>query len=169
MTSVTPSQIKLSRLRRLSVYAVAVGLWLSGAVWLIAHYWLVKQGEYGPQISPIEPWTLDTHGGFAMLAIWALGLLWGIHVLAGWGARRGRWSGGILLGAMAVLMLSGYLLYYMADEDLRGWTSLIHWALGLATLPLFVWHRFTRKPRRPSRNQAAGSSIGPLARQRSEQ
>ena len=151
MTLLRANQIKLPRLRRLSVYAVALGLWISGGVWLIAHYYLVHQGEYGPETNPIEPWSLDVHGAFAMMAIWTLGLLWGVHVLAGWRARRGRWSGSVLIAAMALLMLTGYLLYYVADEDLRGWPSLIHWVLGLAGLPLFLWHRFARKQRQVSR------------------
>lgn len=145
------NRIRLTRGRKLGVYAVALGLWASGAAWLVAHYWLVRQGEFGPETSPIEPWMLDLHGGFAMLALWFMGLLWGVHVLKGWEARRGRWSGGLLLGLLGSLVATGYCLYYVGDETWRGWASLGHWVVGLALLPLFLWHRFAKKRRRPGR------------------
>lgn len=143
--------IRLPALRRYGVYGVAAGLWLSGAAWLVAHYWLVRQGEYGPETSPLEPWTLKLHGGFAMAALWLLGLLWGVHVINGWRMRRGRLTGALLLGLLAPLIATGWLLYYLGDEDWRGWASLVHWAIGLGVLPFFLWHRFARKPARRAR------------------
>jgi hypothetical protein len=147
------NQIKLTRLRRYGVYATSLGLWLTGGGWLIAHYWLIKHGEYGPETSPLEPWALEVHGAFAFIALWFMGLLWGVHVIKGWQAHRGRWSGGLLLGLLGLLTLTGYLLYYMGDEDLRGWASIIHWAIGLSALPLFLWHRFVKKKASPRQNR----------------
>ena len=131
--------------RRRLLYGVAAVLWMTGAVWLAAHYFWTKQGEYGPQTSPAEPWSLRLHGLFAMAALAFLGLLWAVHIVRGWRARRGRVSGSVLFGLALVLVLTGYLLYYIGDDDLRGWTSLIHWTLGLAALPAFLLHRFLPK------------------------
>jgi hypothetical protein len=124
---------------------VAFGLWASGVVWLLAHYFWIGQGDFGPEISPAEPWALNVHGAFAMLALWFTGLLWGVHVLRGWKMKRGRWSGGIMLAALLLLGVTGYLLYYLGDEVWRAGASLIHWLVGLALLPIFFWHRFGRK------------------------
>ncbi len=143
--------IRLPPRRRYAVYAAAIGLWLSGAVWLVAHYWLVKQGDYGPETSPAEPLSIKIHGGFAMAALWLLGLLWGVHVVHGWRTRRGRLTGALLLGLLGMLVVTGWLLYYLGDEGWREWASLLHWAIGLAALPLFLWHRFARKPARRAR------------------
>ena len=136
------SAVALGARRRWAVYITAAGLWASGALWLVAHYFLIRQGEYGPETSPAEPWSLDVHGGFAMASLWIAGLLWGVHVLRGWRSRRRRWSGGLLLCILLVLAVTGYLLYYLGDEGLRAIASLVHWVVGLLLLPLFLWHRF---------------------------
>ena len=127
--------------RRRLLYAVSAALWASGALWLMAHYFWVKQGEFGPESSPAEPWSLRIHGLFAMAALAFLGLLWAVHVVRGWTARRRRRSGGFLFGLSLILVLTGYLLYYAGDDDLRGWASMFHWGLGLAALPAFLLHR----------------------------
>lgn len=142
--------IKLPTTRRLGLYAVAALLWASGAIWLVAHYYLVAPGDFGPVTSPAEPWALTIHGGAAMAALWFAGLLWGVHVVSGWRGRRGRWSGGLLVGLLGLLAVTGYLLYYVSNDDLRGWTSIVHWVVGLAALPAFLWHRFARKALRRS-------------------
>ena len=156
--------IRLPTPRRYGVYGVAVGLWLSGAVWLIAHYWLVRQGEYGPETSPVEPLSLKVHGGFAMAGLWFLGLLWGVHVVAGWRMRRGRLTGALLFGSLGPLVGTGWLLYYLGDETWRAWASIAHWTIGLAALPLFLWHRFARKPiRRRGRDPSLAAEDAEVA------
>ena len=51
-------------------------------------YLLTKQGEFGPQSHPLEPWWLKLHGAFAFAFTWFFGLLWGTHVTVAW--PRGR-------------------------------------------------------------------------------
>lgn len=139
--------VKLSRHRRLWVYVILLGLWLSGAAWLVLHDFLRSKGEFGLESNPAEPWMLKAHGAFAFATLWLLGLLWGVHVLNGWHAGRRRWSGGLLLGAMIVLGASGYLLYYAGDDRLRGAISLAHWIVGLGAPGLFLLHRLIREGR----------------------
>ncbi len=139
------SAVKLPQRRRLGVYLTAGGLWLSGGVWLLGHYFLIKQGEYGPTISPVETTSLKVHGAFAMLGLWVFGLLWGVHILRAWPTHKARWSGGLLVGLFGLLIVSGYLLYYAGGDALRAAVSLTHWIIGLAALPFFLWHRFAKK------------------------
>jgi hypothetical protein len=139
--------IRLTRRRRVSLYAIALTAWASGAGWLVFHYFVRAKGEFGDTNSPLEPWWLKLHGAAAFAALWAFGLLWGVHILNGWKLNRRRWSGGILFAAAAFLVASGYLLYYAGSEDLRGWISLAHWGLGLAAPVAFLWHRFLAKDR----------------------
>lgn len=137
--------MRLNAGRRRLLYVVAASLWTSGALWLIAHYLWTGQGEYGPEVNPVEPWLLRAHGLFAMAALAFLGLLWAVHIVRGWAVRRGRWTGGALFASCLILVITGYMLYYIGNDEVRGWTSTIHWALGLATLPAFVVHRFAPK------------------------
>jgi hypothetical protein len=134
--------IKLGRGGRLSVYLICAGLWLSGAAWLVFHYFMQTPSEFGPQPNPLEPWWLRMHGAFAFGALWMLGVLSTAHIVNAWNSGRRRWSGGLMLGAAVVMSVTGYLLYYLGDEALRGATAVAHWSLGLAAVVIFIWHRF---------------------------
>jgi len=138
----------LGRPRRWALYIVGAGVWLSGGLWLLFHYFLVKQGEFGPSTNPLEPWWLKIHGAFAFAAVWMFGLLWGIHITKAWPNRRRRWSGGMLTGVFALLIVSGYLLYYVGDEKGRAVVSLLHWTVGLSCPLFFLWHRLRLQNRR---------------------
>lgn len=133
---------------RWALYGVGIGVWLSGGVWLLYHYFLVRPGEFGPETNPLEPWWLRVHGAFAFAALWFFGLLWAVHITKLWPHKRRRWSGGLLTAVFTVLIVSGYLLYYVGDERVRPVLSGIHWSVGLGTPLLFAWHRLTRRKRR---------------------
>jgi hypothetical protein len=139
-----PRAPELSRSRVLTVYTIGLGLWLSGAVWLIAHYVLTYEGEFGPIPHPLEFWSLAAHGMFAFASLWLLGLLWSVHIPAGWRTLKRRWSGSVMLGVAAFLILSGFLLYYLGNREVISVVAALHWAVGLACPALFLLHRFSR-------------------------
>jgi hypothetical protein len=136
---------KWPRRRRLGVYAVALGLWLSGVAWLVFHYFLATEGPFGARPHPLEAWWLALHGALGFVSLWTLGLLWGVHVAQAWPLRRKRWSGITLLAGAGLLVGSGYLLYYAGNDVLRADAALLHWGLGLACPALFLAHRFARR------------------------
>jgi hypothetical protein len=126
----------LSPRREVLVYAILGVLWTSGVGWLVFHYFLRQAGDFGELPHPLEPWWLRLHGAAAFATLWLLGLLWAIHVVPGWKARRR--SSGVVLGiVLAALVLSGYLLYYAGGDEMRTAIALVHWIVG-AALPLFL-------------------------------
>jgi hypothetical protein len=139
------SPAALPRVRRWAVYGVGAGLWLSGVLWLAFHYFLQVEGPFGVRPHPLESWWLPLHAGFGFATLWVLGLLWGVHVGRAWPTRLKRWSGSVLLAGLAVLVASGYLLYYLSNDALRADTALIHWILGLACPAIFLIHRRARR------------------------
>jgi hypothetical protein len=144
----------LTKTCRLGIYAVGAGLWLSGCQWLVFHYFLMREDELGPSPHPLEPWWLALHGAFAFAALWTFGLLWGVHVAKNWSKGERRWSGAAFVGILGVLIVTGYLLYYVGDERLQYATSLLHWIVGLAAPAGILAHRFAREKR--SRRTEAG-------------
>jgi hypothetical protein len=130
-------------LRRLTQTVLLI-VWGSGAAWLVLHHWCQRTSEFGPEPSAAEPWALRVHGVAATATVALLGLLYGLHVRPGWRARRRRGSGGALFATGVALALSGDLLYYLANEDVRAAVAAAHWSVGLAALPLFVTHRGRR-------------------------
>jgi len=134
--------VRLTRLRKWGVYSIGIGIWASGVLWLALHYFLRRKSEFGFETNPAEPWMMKLHGAFAFAALAGLGLLWGVHILNGWFSNRRRWSGGIVFGLACFLGLTGYLLYYAGDDDFRDVVSVAHWAVGIAVIGFFLWHRF---------------------------
>jgi hypothetical protein len=134
----------LGILRRSLVYIIIAGTWITGGVWLIYHYFLVRQGEFGPETNPLEPWSLRLHGAFAFAAIWIFGLLWPVHIAKLWPHARRRWSGGTVTALFLALIISGYLLYYVGDERIRPSVSEVHWITGVAS-PIALLHRIRRR------------------------
>lgn len=140
--------VRLTRGRRLTLYGVGTGLWLTGALWVVFHYFMVQKTTFGPSPHPLEHWWLSLHGLFAFGALWMLGLLWGAHIVGGWRSGRRRITGSLLLLVMVELTATGYLLYYPPSDDAVSTVALLHLTVGLATPLPFVIHRFMKMQRR---------------------
>jgi hypothetical protein len=134
--SATP---RLSRAQRRWAWGTLLALWLTGTAWLVFHYGFVQHGEFGDLPHPLEGWSLRLHGAAGFATLWTLGLLWGVHVTRAWPTGRRRRTGITLISGAALLVLTGYLLYY-GGESVRDVAVPLHWGLGLASLPLAVWH-----------------------------
>ncbi|MFT4045169.1 MAG: hypothetical protein QM661_00560 [Solimonas sp.] len=142
---------RLGKPRKLAFNLIAIGVWASGVAWLLLHYLMRRQGEFGPETHPAEPWALKCHGAFAFAALWMSGMLWAVHIGNAWEQHRRRWSGGILFALLAVLIVSGYLLYYAGDETFRGAVSCAHWITGLTIAFAYAGHRLAHRRRTPAR------------------
>ena len=104
----------------------------TGLIWLALNRWGQVDGAFGPERSPFEPWMLRIHGGSAFLAMTGFGYLLASHVHIGWRSRRNRALGTALVSTIVLLMVSGYLLYYTAEESLRNGISWTHLLLGIS-------------------------------------
>ena len=136
--------LRLNRKRRLALYGVGLGLWLTGALWVIFHHFLMRKTAFGPAPHPLEHWFLSLHGLFAFASLGMFGFLWGVHIVGGWESRRRRISGSFLFMALSVLVLTGYLIYYPPTEASLPIIGLVHWVLGLLAMLPFLFHRFLR-------------------------
>lgn len=132
----------MERWQRRSVYLTMALLTLSGLAWLVAHFFLRPVTEFGESVSPFEPWSMKLHGGAAMALLFLLGSMLNNHIRRGLRARRNRRSGWSMVALTALLVLTGYGLYYLAGEVSRTAWSWVHWVIGVvfaAGLPLHVW------------------------------
>lgn len=136
---------RLPRWQRRTLLATGLLLLGTGITWLALHYSIGAGAGELPH--PLEAWCLRLHGLSAMAGLFMLGALAAAHVPQGWRLSR-RWqlagqqrTGLLLCGLAALLVLTGYLLYYFAPEDLRpsiGWT---HAGLGITMAAVTLWHR----------------------------
>jgi hypothetical protein len=128
--------------RRRLVKWLAIGTWLTGAVWVYFKYFVTVTDSFGFEgPHPAQRWVLIAHAGVSFGALWMYGVLWPGHVVRGWKSHVRRWSGGTLWGVTLWLVLTGFLLYYLGSDSLRSWTSLLHWTVGLAALAAYLVHR----------------------------
>ncbi len=124
--------------QRWAVYGASLALWLSGAVWVMAHFFWHSEGAFGPMVHPAEPWSMKVHGAALLVLALVLGALWPVHIKPAWRSGHNRRSGlGLGLG-VGFLTLTGYLLYYGPGDAPREWIALTHWAFGLGA-PLLLW------------------------------
>lgn len=142
----TPPALRLSHNVRRLIYIIGVGVWFTGALWLVLHHFFLRPSEFGVEPNPAEPWSLRAHAAFAFGTIWLLGLLSAAHIQKGWNSRRKRYSGVALVSAFVVLILSGYLLYYVGEERARTVLSTMHWVIGIVAPLAYGAHRLARRP-----------------------
>lgn len=143
-----PPPNRLRPWQRLLCDGAGLALLGSGAVWLLVHYlWGAGAGELP---HALEPWMMKLHGLAAMGALFALGSLatghvpHGLRVTQGRRGRRQHRLGLWLLSLAALLVGSGWLLYYFTPENWRAATGAAHSAIGVAMALVLVWHRRRR-------------------------
>jgi hypothetical protein len=126
--------------QELAVYLSFGLLLVTGIAWLIFDTSVRTAGEFGPEHHPAEHWMLILHaiGAYAFLVI--VGALIPVHIPLGWRQGRNRVSGVTVASVCIVLGLTALGLYYIASDVARSWTSLIHWTVGIAALPLLLIH-----------------------------
>jgi hypothetical protein len=164
--------IRLTPLRRFAVHAIGLGIFASGVLWLVFHYFMRTEGPFGPQPDPGEQWARIGHGGFAFAALWVTGMLWERHITKAWGTARRRASGVLLFVILLALIVSGFLLYYVGDEVPLAKLAKFHWMLGLIAPLAFLQHRLARKRNpepacadAPAPGISASTSIGTFSSQ----
>ena len=135
----TPPRLYLTRRGKTAIYGVLGATWGSGILWLVVHYFFASQGEFGPEPHPLERWSLALHGAGAFATLLLGGWLWKAHVAPWWDSPNRRRSGIVLIVLGAVLIVSGYLLYYASGDALRDLIGKLHWIVGvLLALPVLV-------------------------------
>ena len=147
--------LRFSLRMRTTIYWISGLTWLTGVAWLVLHYYLRRRGDFGIEPHPLEPWSLKAHGLTAFAAIWLAGVLWASHIVPAWHRRKRPASGLTLAILLAVLIVSGYLLYYVGEDTIRSRVAVTHWALGLALPVSLVVHVLQKreKSRRRGRRE----------------
>ncbi|HUN94487.1 MAG TPA: hypothetical protein VMU33_20710 [Burkholderiaceae bacterium] len=145
---------RLTRRHEAWVLAVAALLFASGVAWLLLRAGARGLDEGGEGRAALLAGCLRVHGAATMIFLVVIGTLLPLHMNRAWHQRRHRVTGVLVATAVALLVATGYALYYAGDEDLRPWISVAHWAVGLAGLPALGWHVVQGK-RRAARRAAA--------------
>jgi hypothetical protein len=157
------SPASLGRQQKAWLYACFALLFTSGVLWLGVHYFGRSASPIGEIPHPSEAWWMRLHGLAAMVGLVMFGSMMPVHIRNGWKLGTSRASGRTMVGVVALLALSGYGLYYLVDEELRAWTGVIHWSIGLALLPAALIHVLYK---RDTADDSSTRGASQLSRQR---
>jgi hypothetical protein len=131
---------KLPRWHEWSIYLTFGLLVVTGVAWLILDRWVRIEGEFGPEHHPAEHIMLIFHGFAAYALLIVAGALIPVHIKLGWSIRHNLKSGIAVGAALVILSFTALSLYYFSGEGLRGLTSIGHWLVGIAAVPVLAIH-----------------------------
>ena len=141
----TSHHVRLSPGQRLSIYGIVGALWLTGCAWLILDQFFTRHGSFGATPHPLQAPLLLLHGIIAILSVYLFGWITARHVLRWWPGRVRRWSGGGLAAFIAVLIVSGFALFFLTDDEWLRYSAVSHEVLGLAVTLFAARHWFYRR------------------------
>lgn len=157
--------IRLGAHHKKWLYSGLTLLWVSGALWLLFHYFLQTEGDFGPQPHVLERWWLRLHGLAGMVGLILLGSLLPNHMKLAWSRQKNRRTGLPMFTVWIWLAATGYALYYFSSDTNAAWLPVLHWAMGLALPTLLLIH--LKHARMRSHRPRAHSSRSPDERARS--
>ena len=124
---------KMPNWQRLFIISGMVTCSITGSLYLVGHQFQIQRSTLGSHS------VLAAHGIAAMIATLALGSVLPFHIKAGFKSKKKWWSGFSQLSFLAVLLISGALLYY-GPEEIRDSVIDLHWVVGLLFFTVFIWH-----------------------------
>jgi hypothetical protein len=122
-----------------SIHFVALAVLTTGIIW-VALRAVPDDWISGAQSRHFQAQLLKLHGATAMLALIAFGALLVAHILPALKSPPNRAAGISLLSCAGSLALTGWGLYYIGEEELRGWASDLHIVIGVSATLIFAWH-----------------------------
>jgi hypothetical protein len=134
-----PQRRMSPRLRAATVW-LSLALWLTGAAWMVLHYFFERQGEFGTLPHPMEPLLVEGHGIIAVGMLFLLGWIGSSHVASAWMRPRLRPSGVTLSCCCLLLIVSGFALFYLSSDWWHAATATLHELLGLGSLVVAIVH-----------------------------
>lgn len=133
--------LQLHWVHRFFLYGCVLLIFISGLIWHQVDEKALTQ-ELSAAASTSKQVAIRFHGFSAVAFVLLLGMVLDGHVRRAWHARRNRVNGVSFLIVVSLLVLSGYSLYYVGDEQWRHFFSVGHVWIGMAFPFLLIVHVF---------------------------
>lgn len=141
-------KVKIPKPYQTWLFTLLAVCWFSGTGFFILKMWFMVEGDYGPVKHPWQFPSLQIHGAAAFLMMITFGFMLGSHVPASWKVRPLRKLGIALVAMPTFLIITAYLLYYIAQDDIREIIGYAHLAVGVCLPGILVAHIVARKKRK---------------------
>jgi len=113
---------------------------ISGLAFFALNNWFEIKGEFGFEKHPAQFPILKIHGAAAFLMMMTYGFFLGGHARAGWKVKNRPILGIIVAILPLLLMISGYLLYYIASDLTREIVVYFHVIIGISLPIILILH-----------------------------
>lgn len=132
---------------------------LTGTVFAVMKYAMKNDDPFAVVNHPLQPYMLAAHVVIAPLLVFGFGWIFANHIWPGFtsGIARKRKSGLWSMGAIAPMVLSGYLLQISTADATRQAMAIAHWISSALFVIAYVIHLITKKAARSARRVAEAS------------
>jgi hypothetical protein len=136
----------MSRAQRMLLHAAVALMTATGAIFAWTKYFLTPPDEFALANHPLQPWMLAAHVVLAPLLVFAVGWIFGDHILVKLGMSNApkRKSGIWTMVMLAPMVLSGYLLQVLTDDALRDAMRWAHWISSAFFAAGYAVHLITK-------------------------
>lgn len=118
--------------------------WCSGTTFFVLKTWFIVEGDYGLVKHAWQFPALQIHGAAAFLMMISVGFLLGSHIPYCWKMKKKRKSGIALIAMPAFLIITAYLLYYIAEDSSRELIGYAHLGVGFVLPIVLTAHVLTK-------------------------
>jgi len=137
-------RLKIPKPYQIWFFCLLATSWCSGLTFFILSKWFIVEGKYGLVKHAWQFPALQIHGFAAFFMMISFGFLLGSHVPYSWNSKDKRKSGIALLAMPTFLIITAYLLYYIAEDTNREWVAYTHLAVGSSLPIILILHILTK-------------------------
>jgi len=119
----------MTRAQIVLLHISVITVTITGVVFAWMKYGMKTDDPFAVANHPWQPYILDLHVFLAPLLVFALGWIFGDHILLKYraGARRKRRSGLSAMWLIGPMIASGYLIQVLTNETLQHGGRIGHW------------------------------------------
>jgi hypothetical protein len=146
--SVNHRRLVMPKWQKWLVYAFTALLFVSGAAWLYADWYLTNSvlrssglDETVFQIQAYKKIALQLHGTCSLGALLVFGTLLNHHIPTGWRLGVNRASGTLNVISIAILIITTVFIWYGKLGIFRDASAWLHWGFGLLLPVVIALHR----------------------------
>ena len=160
--------LKLPKPMRLMLYGAFALSWFTGLGFYALETFFQVEGEFGISKHPLQNPALTIHGAAAFAMMMAFGALLSAHVPMGWRTGRVRGMGLTLIGAVALQVVTAWILYYAGNPDIQKAAKWAHLIVGASLPAVLVVHIVQARRRKLAARPVAEPGLGRMDRVRVE-
>ena len=160
--------LKVPKPMRLMLYGAFALSWFTGLGFYVLETFFQVEGEFGISKHPLQNPALTVHGAAAFAMMVAFGALLSAHAPMGWRTGRVRGMGLTLIAAVAVQVVTAWMLYYVGNQDLQTVAKWAHLIVGASLPAVLAVHVVQARRKRLAARPEAEPEPGRMERVRAE-